>query len=144
MGKSFQKKEFIPKMPFVKTTKTNAYFKRFQTQFRRRREAKTDYYARKRMVTQDLNKYGAPNSDLLQESPTLRLLLKLFTACKKEISALLKPLQSNFPNGDLPLDSPLTLPLTLPGFWSPEEFLVNMDWQICSRELAASMETITM
>merc|ERR1711972_645491 len=65
MGKSFQKKEFLSKMPFVKTTKTNAYFKRFQTQFRRRRESKTDYYARKRMVTQDLNKYGAPKFRLV-------------------------------------------------------------------------------
>jgi len=47
-------------MPFVRTTKSNSYFKRFQTKFRRRRECKTDYYARKRMVTQDLNKYGSP------------------------------------------------------------------------------------
>lgn len=39
--------------------KTKAYFKRYQTKFRRRREAKTDYYARKRLVAQDLNKYLA-------------------------------------------------------------------------------------
>lgn len=52
-------------MPFVKTTKTNAYFKRFQTKFRRRREGKTDYYARKKMVTQDLNKYSTPKYRLV-------------------------------------------------------------------------------
>lgn len=52
-------------MPFVKITKTKAYFKRYQTQFRRRREGKTDYYARKRMVYQDLNKYLAPRYRLV-------------------------------------------------------------------------------
>lgn len=52
-------------MPFVKVTKSKAYFKRYQTQFRRRREGKTDYYARKRMVFQDLNKYLAPRYRLV-------------------------------------------------------------------------------
>jgi hypothetical protein len=33
---------------FIKVVKSSTYFKRFQVQFRRRREAKTDYYARKR------------------------------------------------------------------------------------------------
>ena len=40
------------KMPFVKVVKNKAYFKRFQVKFRRRREGKTDYYARKRLVIQ--------------------------------------------------------------------------------------------
>jgi len=47
-------------MAFVKVYKTNAYFKRFQTKFRRRREGKTDYYARKRLTIQDKNKYNTP------------------------------------------------------------------------------------
>lgn len=33
---------------------------RYQTKFRRRREGKTDYYARKRLVAQDKNKYNSP------------------------------------------------------------------------------------
>lgn len=45
-------------MPFVKTIKDKAYHKRYQVKFRRRREGKTDYYARKRLVTQDKNKYN--------------------------------------------------------------------------------------
>jgi large subunit ribosomal protein L5e len=45
-------------MPTVKTTKTKAYYKRFQTKFRRRREGRTDYYARQRLILQDKNKYG--------------------------------------------------------------------------------------
>ena len=40
--------------------KNKAYFKRYQVKFRRRREGKTDYYARKRLVVQDKNKYNTP------------------------------------------------------------------------------------
>lgn len=47
-------------MGFVKVVKNKAYFKRFQVQFRRRREGKTDYRARTRLVTQDKNKYNSP------------------------------------------------------------------------------------
>merc|ERR1712047_13030 len=47
-------------MPFVKVVKSKAYFKRYQVKFRRRREGKTDYYARKRLVVQDKNKYNTP------------------------------------------------------------------------------------
>jgi len=52
-------------MPFVKLVKNKAYFKRFQTKFRRRREGKTDYYARKRLVNQDKNKYNTPKHRLV-------------------------------------------------------------------------------
>jgi large subunit ribosomal protein L5e len=52
-------------MVFVKVTKNKAYFKRFQTQFRRRREGKTDYEARKKMIAQDVNKYLAPKYRLV-------------------------------------------------------------------------------
>jgi len=47
-------------MPFVKVVKNKAYFKRFQVKFRRRREGKTDFFARKRLVIQDKNKYNTP------------------------------------------------------------------------------------
>jgi large subunit ribosomal protein L5e len=47
-------------MPFVKIQKNNTYYKRFQVKFRRRREGKTDYYQRKRMITQRKNKYNTP------------------------------------------------------------------------------------
>merc|ERR1711985_180561 len=49
-----------PAMGFVKVVKNKAYFKRFQVKYRRRREGKTDYYARKRLVAQDKNKYNTP------------------------------------------------------------------------------------
>jgi large subunit ribosomal protein L5e len=47
-------------MAFIKVVKNKSYFKRYQTKFRRRREAKTDYYARKRLIIQDKNKYKTP------------------------------------------------------------------------------------
>merc|ERR1711990_421776 len=47
-------------MGFVKVVKNKAYFKRFQTKYKRRREGKTDYYARKRLVAQSKNKFATP------------------------------------------------------------------------------------
>lgn len=47
-------------MGFVKVVKNKAYFKRYQVKFKRRREGKTDYFARKRLIVQDKNKYNTP------------------------------------------------------------------------------------
>jgi len=52
-------------MPFVKVIKNKAYFKRYQVKYRRRREGKTDYRARKRLVAQDKNKYNSPKYRLV-------------------------------------------------------------------------------
>ncbi|GFY99461.1 ribosomal protein L5 [Actinidia rufa] len=45
---------------FVKSQKSRAYFKRFQVKYKRRREGKTDYRARIRLINQDKNKYNTP------------------------------------------------------------------------------------
>lgn len=47
-------------MGFTKIIKNKAYYKRYQVKFRRRREGKTDYYARQRLIIQDKNKYATP------------------------------------------------------------------------------------
>jgi len=52
-------------MAFVKVVKNKAYFKRFQVKFKRRREGRTDYYARKRLIIQDKNKYNTPKYRLV-------------------------------------------------------------------------------
>jgi len=52
-------------MPFVKVVKNKAYFKRFQVKFRRRREGKTDYRQRHKLITQDKNKYQSPKYRLV-------------------------------------------------------------------------------
>jgi len=53
------------KMAFHKLVKNSAYYSRFQTKYKRRREGKTDYYARKRLITQAKNKYNAPKYRLV-------------------------------------------------------------------------------
>ncbi|ODQ68467.1 hypothetical protein NADFUDRAFT_20667 [Nadsonia fulvescens var. elongata DSM 6958] len=52
-------------MVFHPAQKNSAYHSRFQTPFRRRREGKTDYYARKRLVTQHKAKYNTPKYRLV-------------------------------------------------------------------------------
>lgn len=52
-------------MPFVKVQKDKAYFKRFQVAYRRRREGKTDYQARRALTIQDKNKYMSPKYRLV-------------------------------------------------------------------------------
>ncbi|CAH0004775.1 unnamed protein product [Clonostachys byssicola] len=47
-------------MPFHKLVKNSAYYSRYQTKYKRRQQGKTDYYARKRLITQAKNKYNAP------------------------------------------------------------------------------------
>ncbi|XP_050205004.1 60S ribosomal protein L5-like [Mercurialis annua] len=47
-------------MAFAKAQKSKAYFKRFQVKYKRRREGKTDYRARIRLINQDKNKYNTP------------------------------------------------------------------------------------
>ncbi|XP_061991510.1 large ribosomal subunit protein uL18-like [Rosa rugosa] len=47
-------------MAFIKASKPRAYFKRFQVKYKRRREGKTDYRARIRLINQDKNKYNTP------------------------------------------------------------------------------------
>lgn len=52
-------------MVFVKIVKNKAYFKRFQVKYRRRREGKTDYQARRHLVLQDRTKYNTPKYRLV-------------------------------------------------------------------------------
>jgi len=52
-------------MGFIKVIKTKAYFARYQVKWRRRREGKTDYQARKALIQQDKNKYNSPKYRLV-------------------------------------------------------------------------------
>uniref|UniRef100_A0A6A7FW81 Large ribosomal subunit protein uL18 n=2 Tax=Hirondellea gigas TaxID=1518452 RepID=A0A6A7FW81_9CRUS len=47
-------------MGFVKVVKNRSYFKRYKVKFRRRRECKTDYKQRTKLIAQDKNKYNTP------------------------------------------------------------------------------------
>lgn len=67
-------------MAFNKMVKSNAYYSRFQTKFKRRREGKTDYYARKRLITQAKNKYNAPKYRLVVRFTNKDIIMQLVTA----------------------------------------------------------------
>lgn len=51
--------------PAVLSWYTQRTHSRFQTKYKRRRAGKTDYYARKRLITQAKNKYNAPKYRLV-------------------------------------------------------------------------------
>lgn len=70
-------------MAFVKVYKTKAYYKRYQTRFRRRREGKTDYYARKRLIIQDKNKYGTAKYRLVTRITCSRVICQVVYATIK-------------------------------------------------------------
>jgi len=55
-------------MVFNKNIKNKAYHKRYQVKYRRRREGRTDYQARTRLVAQDKNKYNSPRYRLVVRS----------------------------------------------------------------------------
>jgi len=52
-------------MAFIKVIKNRSYFIRYQVKYRRRREGKTDYQARRRLVIQDKNKFNTPKYRLV-------------------------------------------------------------------------------
>jgi len=67
-------------MGFIKVVKNKAYFKRFKVKFRRRREAKTDYYARKRLITQDKNKYKTPKYRFVVRRTNRDVICQIFSS----------------------------------------------------------------
>jgi large subunit ribosomal protein L5e len=67
-------------MGFVKVQKNKAYFKRFQVKYRRRRECRTDYFARKRLITQDKNKYASPKYRFVVRFSNKDIICQIFSA----------------------------------------------------------------
>lgn len=67
-------------MVFVKVVKNVAYFKRFQVKFKRRRENRTDYYARRRLITQDKNKYKTPKYRFVVRFTNRDVICQIFAA----------------------------------------------------------------
>jgi len=67
-------------MGFVKIVKNKAYFKRFQVRFRRRRECKTDYNARRRLILQDKNKYKTPKYRFVVRRSNRDIVCQIFSS----------------------------------------------------------------
>src|SRR3979411_1111226 len=53
---------------------------RYQTKYKRRRAGKTDYYARKRLITQAKNKYNAPKSRLVVRFTNRDIVMQIVTS----------------------------------------------------------------
>lgn len=68
------------KMAFHKMVKSSAYYSRYQTKYKRRREGKTDYYARKRLISQAKNKYGAPKYRLVVRFTNRDIIMQVVTS----------------------------------------------------------------
>jgi len=67
-------------MPYIKIVKTRSYFKRFQVKYKRRREGKTDYYARKKLVIQDKNKYNSQKYRLVVRKSNKDIICQIVSA----------------------------------------------------------------
>jgi len=67
-------------MAFVKVVKNKAYFKRFQVKNRRRREGKTDFRARRKMVRQDKNKFNNKKYRLVVRFTNKRVICQIMYA----------------------------------------------------------------
>lgn len=70
-------------MGFIKTIKTSPYYSRYQVKFRRRREGKTDYYARRRLVQQDKNKYDSKKYRLVVRRTNTKIITQIIFATIK-------------------------------------------------------------
>jgi len=64
-------------MGFVKIVKNKAYSKRMQVKPKRRRQGKTDYFARRRLVQQDKNKYDSKKYRLVVRRTNARIITQI-------------------------------------------------------------------
>jgi large subunit ribosomal protein L5e len=67
----------------VKRIKTDAYYSRFQVKFRRRRQGKTDFYARRRLIQQDKNKYESKKYRFVVRRTNRRIITQIIYATIK-------------------------------------------------------------
>lgn len=55
-------------------------YSRYQTKYKRRQQGKTDYYARKRLITQAKNKYNAPKYRLVVRFTNRDIVMQIVTS----------------------------------------------------------------
>eukprot|EP00922_Rhytidocystis_sp_ex-Travisia-forbesii_P037370 GHVS01055692.1.p1 GENE.GHVS01055692.1~~GHVS01055692.1.p1 ORF type:complete len:314 (+),score=45.65 GHVS01055692.1:89-1030(+) len=85
-------------MAFVKIVKNKAYFKRYQVRYRRRREGKTDYQARRRLVLQDKNKYNAPKYRFVVRASNTKIVCQVIYATIQGDRVMAEAQSSELPN----------------------------------------------
>lgn len=67
-------------MPAVRAQMEKSYYKRYQVKYRRRREGKTDYYQRRKLVIQAKNKYNSPKYRLVVRRTATRIITQIVAA----------------------------------------------------------------
>ena len=85
-------------MPFVKVVKNTAYFKRFQVKYRRRREGKTDYFARRLMVIQDKTKFNTPKYRFVVRKTNTKIICQIVKSTIKGDRIFCQALSSELKN----------------------------------------------
>jgi len=90
-------------MAFAKVQKNKAYYKRLQTKYRRRREGKTDYHARRKLVSQDKNKYNAPKYRLITRITNKKVVCQIAYATIKGDRVLCQAMSSELGRYGMPV-----------------------------------------
>lgn len=67
-------------MGYIKILKTKSYFSRYQVKYKRRRECKTDYNARKKLILQDKNKYKTPKYRFVVRFSNRDIICQIFSS----------------------------------------------------------------
>jgi large subunit ribosomal protein L5e len=67
-------------MGFVKVIKNKSYYRRFQVKFRRRRENKTDYQQRRKLIQQDKRKYETPKYRFVVRITNSDIICQIFSS----------------------------------------------------------------
>ncbi|OWK00188.1 hypothetical protein Celaphus_00015883 [Cervus elaphus hippelaphus] len=68
-------------MGVVKVVQNKAYFKGYKVKFRRQQEGKADFYAQKRLVIQDKNKYNTPKYRMIVHVTNRDIICQISYAC---------------------------------------------------------------
>jgi len=89
-------------MVFVKILKNKAYFKRFQVKYRRRREGKTDYEARRKMVKQPKYKYNAKKFRLVVRLTNQKVICQIAYATIQGDKVMCQATSSELPKYGIP------------------------------------------
>jgi len=84
-------------MVFVKVVKNKAYFKKYQTKYRRRRENKTDYQQRRNLIKQQKNKYNSPKYRLVVRFTNTKCVCQIIYATIKGDMVVAQALSTELP-----------------------------------------------
>ena len=90
-------------MKLIKKIKTRSFHSRFQVKWRRRREGKTNYYSRKKLLLQDKQKYNVAKYRLVVRCSKKNILCQLIYSRLEGDFVVSSSYSKNLPNIGLPL-----------------------------------------